>query len=253
MRAILHPGRQRRASVLRALVLMVFLPIPLGSWAASSMLQGPYWSVGRVQLSYHNTGVLRASQSYFISTKSRLFLLEALDYNHNVRNGTFDSGRFQLFVGGPVSLGSDPQLFGWVSRLDHVEYGNAAGTPRGHRSDVRVGGQLTVHRIAPLADWFKRNQADLFVQVFPIRTNRDFGVVDTFTRFSKRFSPKFVVRGVLRTYHYPGAVVATFESDFIYEMSKQHDLLLRIGTSNRDYAGLANKDFQFGAGIRINF
>lgn len=224
----------------------------VGSWAEPAV-QPAYSSIGRVQLSHHNTGVTRLSESYFVAAPSRLFLLEALDYQYNVRDQAFDNARFQVFFGGPLAVGDNPQLFGWVTRLDYLYLGNAAPTGPNHLADARLGGQLTVQQIGPFSEWFKRNKAELFIQVFPLRTNRDFGVVDTFTRFSKRFSPHFVARGVVRTYHFPSLTVATFETDFVYDLSRRHDVFFRIGKSSRDYTGLAQKDFLFGVGVRMNF
>ena len=39
---------------------------------------------------------------------------------------------------------------------------------------MRWGLQLTVNRLSDPRQWFKDNKADLFIQVFPLRTNRDF-------------------------------------------------------------------------------
>ena len=226
------------------------------SRANDSLFQGPYSSVGRIQSSYQNTDLLRASESYFISTASHLFLLEAFDYNYFVSEHAFDWSRFQLFAGGPLAIGDAPQLFGWVARFDDATVrttGQSGGSQEENLAAVRLGGQVSAQQIAPFKDWFRRNQAELFVQIFPLGTNHDFGDVDTFTRFSKRFSPHFVARGVVRTYHFAGLVVATFENDFIYELNKRHDIFFRIDKASRDYLGLAYRQFLFGVGTRLNF
>lgn len=210
-------------------------------------------SVGRVQLAYLDGGVVRASQSHFVAWPSQLFLLEAFDYNYKLGRHALETARLQVFVGGPVPLREAPQLLGWVARLDYLKLGAPAGGALGHLADARLGAQLTLHRIAPWSAWFKRHQAELFVQVFPLHGNEDFGRYDTFTRFSKRFTPQLVARGVVRSYHFSGLAVVTAEMDMIYELSRRQDMYVRLGKSSRDYAGLADKSALLGIGSRINF
>lgn len=224
--------------------------------AATASPSSPYSTIVRTQLAEHNNGDARASASFFGIDRAGDFLLGAADYNYNIGDHSLDMARFQVFAGAPLFSGDWARVFGWVVTADYVEIGRinrTQGNVPGNLADVRAGLQVTAQGIPLLRSWFRRNQADLFIEVFPIRTNDDFGKVEFFVRFSKRFAPKFVSRGVLRAYVFNSRTVVTVENDFVYEVDKHFDVFARLAKANEDWPGLAQKRILIGGGVRFDF
>ncbi|MFL6622267.1 MAG: hypothetical protein ACJ8NR_06580 [Sulfurifustis sp.] len=205
------------------------------------------YSIARLQAVYDNLDALQLTQSWYLANSARDFLLEVLDRNESFRSRAEDLTRAQLFFGGLISDRARPVL-GWVGRLDYARTGVGD-----ELADLRGGAQLNVDRLPPFADWFRRNRVELFVEVFPLRTNEDFGRFDTFTRFAFRFDERFAARGVVRTYRFDEGNVVTFENDVLYSFNRHYDVVVRLAKANRDRAGLAEKDFVWGAGLRFTF
>lgn len=250
--------RPVRGATLRTAVAAILLSKASGPATASDLASpfGPYSSISRAQLGYHDNGDARASASYFGINRAGLFMLGAFDYNYNVGDHSLDMARFQIFTGAPLFTGGWASVLGWVATVDYVEIGRinrTGGNVRGNLADVRGGLQVTVQNIPFLRRWFKQRQADLFIEVFPIRTNEDFGNVEFFVRFSKRFAPKFVSRGVLRAYCFDSRTVVTVENDFVYEVNRHFDVFARLAKANVDWPGLAQKRLLVGGGVRLNF
>ncbi|MBA3770982.1 MAG: hypothetical protein H0X13_00460 [Ramlibacter sp.] len=227
-------------------VLLAALQLASGSaWAQQSPPKGVF--IGRLQAGLQNHNILRLSQSVYAANADGMFVLEALDHYHDTARNEASLTRLQVYFGGPLPHKNRASAFGWVGRLEGVD------APGAELADARLGLQLTVNRLPGLDQWFRAQKADLFVQVFPVRTNRDFGRFDTFTRYSKRFAPKLVTRGFVRSYHLSQGTVVVFENDLIYEISREVDVLFRVGKGNRDVAGLSEKRWTAGIGMRLNF
>lgn len=204
--------------------------------------------IGRLQVAQHTDHVVRLSESTYSANAQGLFFLQALDHHIDTDSGRPLLTRWQAYYGGPLPLNYTKNILGWVGRLEAVH-----ADPNLRLADARWGLQINFNRISALNDWFRESQVDLFVQIFPLRTNRDFGTLDTFTRFSKRFSPKVVARGYVRTFRIDGSTVAVFENDLIYEVQRDFDVLLRVGKGSNDVAGLSDKRWMAGVGMRFNF
>jgi hypothetical protein len=224
--------------------------------AAASVFDGPWSSLPRMQVGYHDNGDFRASASFYGASADGAFVLGAADYNFNVRQHSLDTTRLQLFAGAPFFHSDRTSVFGWVIRGDLVDIGSMnrtrGGVP-GMLADVRSGIQVTAQHVPLLSPWFTRHRAELFVEVFPVRTSDDFGNVDLFIRFSKRFTPRLVLRGVLRIYCFDRATVVAVENDFIYQVNKRIDVFARVGKANHDWPGLAQKRTLYGGGVRFGF
>lgn len=227
-------------------LLLAALQFMSPAWAQQGPPKGVF--IGRLQVGMHTHDTLRLSQSVYAANPDGLFVLEALDHNHDTAEDRAALTRLQLYSGGPLPHKDRASPFGWVVRLEGVD-----AHPDVRLADARLGLQLTLNRLPGLDRWFRSHKADLFVQVFPLRTNRDFGRLDTFTRYSKRFAPKLVARGFVRSYHLSEGTVVVFENDLIYEIRREMDVLLRVGKGNRDVPGLSKKRWMAGIGIRLNF
>ena len=214
-------------------------------WAQQDPPKGVF--IGRLQLAAQTDHVVRISESTYSANSEGLFFLQALDHNHDVETERGLLTRLQVYYGGPLPFKDMASPWGWVGRLEDVR------TPDVRLADARWGLQLNINRLDTFSQWLRENQVDLFVQVFPLRTNRDFGTWDTFTRFSKRFAPKVVLRGYGRTFSMEGRTVATFENDLIYEVQRDFDVLFRVGKSSHDIPGIAEKRGMAGVGMRLNF
>jgi hypothetical protein len=228
------------------LLLLAVLQCMGAAWAQQGPPKGVF--IGRLQVGMHTHNTLRLSQSVYAANPDGLFVLEALDYNYDTAADRASLTRLQVYFGGPLPHKDRASPFGWVGRLEGVH-----AHPDVRLADARLGLQLTVNRIPALDPWFRSQKADLFVQVFPVRTNRDFGRFDTFTRYSKRFAPKVVTRGFVRSYHRSEGTVVVFENDLIYEISREMDVLFRVAKGNRDVPGLSEKRWLAGVGMRLNF
>jgi hypothetical protein len=236
-------------------VLVALLAADVANAEAASVFDGPWSSLPRVQLGYHDNGDFRTSASFYAASAHGAFVLGAADYNFNVRQHSLDTTRLQLFAGAPFFYGDGTSIFGWVTRGDLVDIGRMNRTARvpGNLADVRSGIQITAQHVPLLNPWFTRHRAELFVEVFPVRTNHDFGNVDLFIRFSKRFTPRFVLRGVLRAYCFDRATVVAVENDFVYQVSKRIDVFARVGKASHDWPGLAQRQTLYGGGVRFGF
>ena len=242
--------------MLRSVLMLVLTQLALGlAWAqqltqpAASSVSAPKGIfIGRLQVAQHTDHVVRLSESTYNATPEGLFFLQALDHNHDTDRGRALLTRWQAYYGGPLPFKDTKSIWGWVGRLEvvHVDRGP-------HLAGARWGLQINVNRIPALSDWLRENRVDLFSQIFPLRTNRDFGSWDTFTRFSKRFAPNVVARGYVRTFRIAGSTVAVFENDLIYEVQRDFDVLLRVGKGSRDVPGLSDKRWTAGVGMRFNF
>lgn len=242
-----HPIR--RGSLRAQLAIAGWIAFLLFHWSAEAQQTQPgNVFIGRLQAALHTHHIARVSQSVYAANPDGLFILESLEHNQDVDNGDAVLTRLQIFYGGPLSLDGSPGPFGWVGRLEGVR-----AEPDARLADARWGLQFTLNRHSDLSQWFKEQKADLFVQVFPLRTNRDFGRWDSFTRYSKRFAPQLVTRGFVRTFKLEEGTAVAFENDLIYEIRRDLDVLLRIGKGNRDVPGISEKRWMAGIGARVNF
>lgn len=246
-------------NMLRGSLMLVLAQLALGlTWAqqaaqpaqptASSAPAPKGVFIGRLQVAQHTDHVVRLSESTYSANEEGLFFLQALDHHHDTDRGRALLTRWQAYYGGPLPFKDTKSIWGWVGKLEA-----AHADPNVRLADARWGLQINVNRIPALSDWFRENRADLFVQIFPLRTNRDFGTWDTFTRFSKRFAPNVVARGYVRTFRIDGSTVAVFENDLIYEVQRGFDVLLRVGKGSSDVPGLSDKRWMAGVGMRFNF
>lgn len=254
MRTSIRIRALARSSPMAALVAL--FAAGMANADAASVFDGPWSSLPRAQLGYHDNGDFRASSSLYAASANGAFVLGAADYNFNVRQHSLDTTRLQLFAGAPFFYGNGTSVFGWVIRSDLVDIGRknrTRGDVPGILADVRSGIQVTAQYMPLLSPWFTRHRAELFVEMFPVRARDDFGNVDLFIRFSKRFTPRFVLRGVLRIYCFDRATVVAVENDFVYQVNKRIDVFARVGKASRDWPGLAQRQALYGGGVRLGF
>lgn len=209
--------------------------------------------IGRVQFAQYTDHIVRISESTFSMDAEGKFLLQALDHNQETESGRALFTHLQVYYGGPLSFKEAASLWGWVGRVEALRAATNVGQSNVHLADARLGLQYNVNRLPAFASWFKEQRADLFIQMFPLHLNNDFGTWDTFTRFSKRFSSKLVTRGYVRTFSLDGYVAVVFENDLIYEVQRDFDVFLRVGKGNRDVPGISERSWMTGIGIRLNF
>ncbi len=240
-----------RGGLILALAHLLLIPALAQQAAQPAASSAPAPSgifVGRLQVAQHNDHVMRLTESTYNANPEGLFFLQALDHNYDTERGHALLTRWQAYYGGPLPFKDTKSIWGWVGRLEAVDAYEGV-----HLADARWGSQINLNRIPALSDWFRENRADLFVQVFPLRTNDDFGTWDTFMRFSKRFAPKLVARGYVRTFRIDSRTISVFENDLIYEVQRDFDVLLRVGKGSRDVPGLSDSRWVGGVGMRFNF
>lgn len=241
-------GRWERpiAKLVRALASGLIGLTAVSAWAQQSPPRNVF--IGRVQVAAQSNHIVRVSQSVFAANPDGLFVLEAIDHNHDARRDEAALTRLQIYYGGPLPANDPKSWLGWVGRLEAVE-----ARPSTHLSDARWGLQVTAQRLPGMSSWFRQHNADFFVQVFPLRTNQDFGRWDVFARFSKRFAPNVVSRGFVRAFRLDQGTAVVFENDLIYEIRRDMDVFARVGWGNREVPGISERRWSFGIGARFNF